>query len=99
MRPSPTSLYGLIVQAPLISHLIASNIRASVFCFLKAVLSSSPHIPVEGVAGHRPHRKVQRDRSADLFHHTAIETHNSKPTNFADLGEGGTPAGRCDASL
>ncbi|KAK0047824.1 hypothetical protein Bpfe_022748 [Biomphalaria pfeifferi] len=50
MRPSPTSLYGLIIQAPLTSHLIASYIRAGVFCCLKAVLSSSPHIPVEGVS-------------------------------------------------
>nr|KAI8759694.1 hypothetical protein BgiMline_006847 [Biomphalaria glabrata] len=47
-RPSPTSLYGLIIQAPLMSHFIASYTRAGVFCYLKAVLSSSPHIPVEG---------------------------------------------------
>ncbi|KAI8792302.1 hypothetical protein BgiBS90_007766 [Biomphalaria glabrata] len=48
MRPSPTSLYGLIIQAPLMSHFIASYTRAGVFCCLKADLSSSPHIPVEG---------------------------------------------------
>ncbi|KAI8727615.1 hypothetical protein BgiBS90_037820 [Biomphalaria glabrata] len=51
MRPSPTSLYGLIIQAPLMSHFIASYTRAGVFCCLKAVLSRSkptawhPHIP------------------------------------------------------
>ncbi|KAI8732059.1 hypothetical protein BgiBS90_037256, partial [Biomphalaria glabrata] len=44
--PSPTSLYGLIIQAPLMSHFIASYTRAGVFCCLKAVLSSSPHIPL-----------------------------------------------------
>ncbi|KAK0055647.1 hypothetical protein Bpfe_014922 [Biomphalaria pfeifferi] len=47
MRPSPTSLYGLIIQAPLTSHLIASYIRAGVFGCLKVDLRSSPHIPVE----------------------------------------------------
>ncbi|KAK6961949.1 hypothetical protein BgiMline_032010 [Biomphalaria glabrata] len=72
MRPSPTSLYGLIILAPLTSHLIDSYTRAGVFCCLKAVLSSSPHIPVEGVAGHRPQREVPTDQSADLFHHNWI---------------------------
>ncbi|KAK0056337.1 hypothetical protein Bpfe_014117 [Biomphalaria pfeifferi] len=48
MRPSPTSLYGLIIQAPLMSHFIASYTRAGVFGCLKADLSNSPHIPVEG---------------------------------------------------
>ncbi|KAK6973279.1 Parkinson disease 7 domain-containing protein 1-like isoform X1 [Biomphalaria glabrata] len=47
MRPSPTSPYGLIIQAPLMSHFIASYTRAGVFCCLKVDLSSSPHIPVE----------------------------------------------------
>ncbi|KAK0065250.1 hypothetical protein Bpfe_005276, partial [Biomphalaria pfeifferi] len=47
-RPSPPSLYGLIIQAPLTSYLIASYIRAGVFCCLKVDLSSSTHIPGEG---------------------------------------------------
>nr|KAI8755196.1 hypothetical protein BgiMline_011286 [Biomphalaria glabrata] len=47
MSPSPTSLYGLIIQAPLMSHFIASYTRTGVFCCLKADRSSSPHIPVE----------------------------------------------------
>ncbi|KAI8771368.1 hypothetical protein BgiBS90_028087 [Biomphalaria glabrata] len=47
MRPSPTSLYGLIIQAPFTSHLIASYIRAGVLCCLKVDPSSSPNIPVE----------------------------------------------------
>ncbi|KAK0043008.1 hypothetical protein Bpfe_027590, partial [Biomphalaria pfeifferi] len=47
LRETPTSLYGLIIQAPLMSHFIASYTRASVFGCLKADLSSSPHIPVE----------------------------------------------------
>ncbi|KAK0065204.1 hypothetical protein Bpfe_005230 [Biomphalaria pfeifferi] len=48
MRPSPTSLYGFIIQAPRTSHLIASYIRVGVFCCLKVDPSRSPHIPVEG---------------------------------------------------
>ncbi|KAK0042571.1 zinc finger protein [Biomphalaria pfeifferi] len=47
MRPSPTSLYDLIIQAPLMSHFIASYTRAGVFGCPKADLSSSSHIPVE----------------------------------------------------
>ncbi|KAI8745432.1 hypothetical protein BgiBS90_033554 [Biomphalaria glabrata] len=70
MRPSPTSPYGLIIQAPLTSHLIASYTRAGVFCCLKAVLSSSPHIPVEGesliiLEQNRRHSRLKcQDRSA-----------------------------------
>ncbi|KAI8794854.1 hypothetical protein BgiBS90_005230 [Biomphalaria glabrata] len=70
MRPSPTSLYGLIIQAPLTSHLIASFIRAGVFCCLKVDLSSSPHIPIEGESlitldqNRRHSRLKSQDRSA-----------------------------------
>ncbi|KAK6961558.1 hypothetical protein BgiMline_034279 [Biomphalaria glabrata] len=70
MRPSPTSLYGLIIQAPLMSHFIASYTRAGVFCCLKADLSSSPHIPVEGESlitldpNQRHSRLTSQDRSA-----------------------------------
>ncbi|KAI8783941.1 hypothetical protein BgiBS90_015557 [Biomphalaria glabrata] len=70
MRPSPTSLYGLIIQAPLMSHFIASYTRAGVFGCLKAVLSSSPHIPVEGESlitldpNRRHSRLKSQDRSA-----------------------------------
>ncbi|KAK0062086.1 hypothetical protein Bpfe_008579 [Biomphalaria pfeifferi] len=63
MRPSPTSLYGLIIQAPLMFHFIASYTRAGVFCCLKADLSrplhtfplsvshSSPSTRTEGIPG------------------------------------------------
>ncbi|KAK6985834.1 hypothetical protein BgiMline_015438 [Biomphalaria glabrata] len=56
MRPSPTSLYGLIIQAPFTSHLIASYTRAGVFCCPKGDPSSSLHIPVEGhqLTGYQP---------------------------------------------
>ncbi|KAK6993522.1 NEDD8-activating enzyme E1 catalytic subunit [Biomphalaria glabrata] len=70
MRPSPTSLYGLIIQAPLMSRFIASYTRAGVFCCLKADLSSSPHIPVEGESlitlkpNRRHSRLTSQDRSA-----------------------------------
>ncbi|KAI8772975.1 ATP synthase subunit b, mitochondrial [Biomphalaria glabrata] len=70
MRPSPTSPYGLIIQAPLMSHFIASYTRAGVFCCLKADLSSSPHIPVEGESlitldpNRRHSRLTSQDRSA-----------------------------------
>ncbi|KAI8771409.1 hypothetical protein BgiBS90_028128 [Biomphalaria glabrata] len=70
MHPSPTSLYGLIIQAPLTSHLIASYTRAGVFCCLKADLSSSPHIPIEGESlitldpNRRHSRLTSQDRSA-----------------------------------
>ncbi|KAI8775074.1 hypothetical protein BgiBS90_023550 [Biomphalaria glabrata] len=70
MRPSPTSLYGLIIQALLTSHLKASYIRAGVFCCLKVELSSSPHIPVEGESlitldqNRRHSRLKSQDRSA-----------------------------------
>nr|KAI8765388.1 hypothetical protein BgiMline_003058 [Biomphalaria glabrata] len=70
MRPSPTSLYGLIIQAPLMSHFIASYTRAGVFGCLKAVLSSYPHIPVEGESlitldpNRRHSRMKSQDRSA-----------------------------------
>ncbi|KAK6980288.1 hypothetical protein BgiMline_021296 [Biomphalaria glabrata] len=70
MRPSPISLYGLIIQAPLMSHLIASYIRAGVFCCLKVDPSSSLHIPVEGESlitldqNWRHSRLKSQDRSA-----------------------------------
>ncbi|KAK6963824.1 hypothetical protein BgiMline_030999 [Biomphalaria glabrata] len=70
MRPSPTSPYGLIIQAPLMSHFIASYTRAGVFCCLKVDLSSSPHIPVEGESlitlepSRRHSRLTSQDRSA-----------------------------------
>ncbi|KAI8795428.1 hypothetical protein BgiBS90_003197 [Biomphalaria glabrata] len=70
MRPSPTSPYGLIIQAPLMSHFIASYTRAGVSCCLKVDLSSSPHIPVEGESlitldpNRRHSRLTSQDRSA-----------------------------------
>ncbi|KAK0048708.1 hypothetical protein Bpfe_021817 [Biomphalaria pfeifferi] len=80
MRPSPTSLYGLIIQAPLMSHFIASYTRAGVFGCLKADLSSSPHIPVEGVS---PPRGI-------LIIITPVPAYSQGTSNWLQLNEAST---------